>query len=145
MPPVTKTPAGGRVGAAGRNSSLANALAASGAQGFAGGGLVFPNVADDVVATLQAGEFVLQRDAVGRVGLDKLQQVNQGAAPEQVFGQPNIDVHINAPATGIPLVDALQQFVVNQMAVSITTPGSQVRQAQARGTLPGAVPVRGRS
>ena len=104
---------------------------------------------DDVIVTAQVGEFMMQRDAVDRVGSNKLAQVNAGADPAEVFGGggggQGVVVNINAPSTGIPIVDAITQFVTNAMAVSIQTPGSAVRQANARGTLPGVKPVRGRS
>jgi len=147
---------GGRIGGGRGNSGLASALSAAGAQGFATGGLVLPDLGsavrstlqrDDVVATLQSGEGVLNRGAMGNIGgAGNLGRLNNGDDPQSVFGGGGSgEVTVTVPSTGIGAIDALRQFIVSTIIVAMQSPGSPLRQAAARGTVPGAKSVRGRN
>ena len=65
--------------------------AASTIQGFASGGFV-----DSVAANLTPGEFVVNRDAVGKIGRPMLEAINKGAKfQNQGSGTTNVTVNVN--------------------------------------------------
>ena len=92
-----KRHSGGTIGADGRNPGGAAIAASAGAQRFAEGGTVLDLVRgedgknigkDDVPAILQVGEGVLNRMAMFKLGGSAmLQRLNDGEAPEKVFGR----------------------------------------------------------
>lgn len=97
---------GGGVSTAPATGAAAPRVSGGRVAGYAAGGLVMgPAGIDQVPAMLTAGEFVLQREAVSRLGLAELSRMNQGRAEHssstQTFHQyGDIAIHVAGGQVG---------------------------------------------
>jgi hypothetical protein len=81
---------------------------------------------DDVPAVLQAGEAVLNRQAVLNLGEETISALNSGQAPES--GPTSVHVSINPDAAGLGSVVAqLLPHLISGVNAEVDRPGSKMR------------------
>ena len=105
---------GGHITSKMSNPGLASMFSGLGARGYATGGMVdgiqnsingsrlraFRRGVDDVPAVLQAGEAVLNRQAVTNLGEETINALNSGSTPVE-SGPTSVNISINPNANGL--------------------------------------------
>ena len=82
---------------------------------------------DDVPAVLQAGEAVLNRQAVTNLGEETINALNSGSTPVE-SGPTSVNISINPNANGLGrVVSQILPYLIDGVNAEIDRPGSKMR------------------